>query len=74
MVRCNSSYDCFYSPSIKYCKEPSADDLLNGISEGECEWTWGIWAVLALFIAMILTIAILCIFCIKRHGKCTRNI
>ena len=72
MVKCNSSSDCFYSPSIKYCKEPSAVDISNGITEGQCEWTWGIWAVLALFIAMIIFISILCIICIKRHGRCTR--
>ena len=73
MVKCNSSYDCFYSSSIKYCKEPSHDDVLNGITEGECEWTWGIWGVLALFIAMMLFIVILCLICIKRHGQCVRQ-
>ena len=65
-MKCKTNYDCFYSPSIKYCKKVKTDTT-GDWNEGECEWTWGFWAALGLSLTTLAFILILLIICILRN-------
>ena len=72
MVKCKSDYDCFYSPSIRYCelKDHGADQEEGG---GECEWTWGFWTAIGMAVFTAGLICTMCLICLIRRLCCVRN-